>query len=659
MQSIISTTIRLSHPTARVKTALRSMRPGAVVLGMAVVLALVLPASPVAGQDDSSPFINRIEFLGNDDVSDDRLQGQMRTREPSFFAIFRKPRLDRDQLDRDVAHLQGYYHSIGYFDARVTLERIERSEDGRFVDIYIRIDEGTPTTIDSVTFAGNTLFEPRELRKGLLLEEGDPYNASLLDTDIYTLKVKYFNRGYLGVAVVDSVRIDGHSVDLRYYIEPGTQIRVRRIDIMGNQSVADRVIEKEITFKPGDICRLEKLIETQRNLFETGLFSVVDIEPVNLDPLERTVDISIDVRERKPAYIEVGFGVGNILGSRILGEFGTRNLFGTGRTLRLKAEYAYDIFEGDRIDFGRLQFKNRYYRYDAEIHQRRVFGTKQLVSLATFYEKDATVTDIEVRTLGLSISSTRHLSRYTDLIVGLASERIRRRAFGAPEESSTSRIASGSLAHDTRDFILNPRTGGYRVLRLEGAGGFLGGDNDFYGGSTSYQRYHRLSQRTVFAWRVRTGYVDAFGDSEVVPVENRFFAGGGNSVRGYEENSLGPRATRDDDADPVPVGGRVLLLTNIELRYPVPLLSRINISGAVFLDGGNVWTGLRSIQLRNFRPWVDEEDIVQQDYRYSVGLGLRYNTPVGPIRVDFGYPVKRGDIVDDSGRFHINLGQIF
>jgi outer membrane protein assembly complex protein YaeT len=464
------------------------------------------------------------------------------------------------------------------------------------------------------------------------------------------------------VAVVDSVRIDGHRVDIRYRIEPGTQIRVRRIGISGNTQVGEGVIRKELTFKPGDVCRLEKLIETQRNLFETGLFRVVELNPENLDPLERTVDISVHVRERKPAYVEVGFGVGNILGSRVLGEYGTRNLLGTGRTLRLKTEYAYDLFEGEEIDLGRFRLENTYYRYDAELSQRRVFGTKQLVTLSTFLERDATVQDIVVKSLGASISTSRRLSLHTDFIVGLLSERIRRRAFDTPEETSTSRIASGSISHDLRDFILNPRRGSYRALRLEGAGGFLGGDNDFYTISTSYQRYHSLTSQTVLAWRVRTGYADAFGDSRDagVPVENRFFAGGGNSVRGYDENSLGPRRVElTESSVPVPVGGRVLALTNLELRFPVPLLSRINISGAVFADGGNVWTALESVKLRDFRPFVDPEDVDSHDYRYGIGLGLRYNTPVGPIRVDFAVPVKRDDFTDDKGRFHINLGQIF
>lgn len=656
---VITSLFRSKRTRPRLSHIRRGVKPLGVVALVSALVAALAPAV-LAEESDAGAFVNRIEFEGNVAISSSRLKQQMRTREPSFFAIFRKPRLNPKVLERDVAHLEGYYHSIGYFEARVTLDRIVYSQDGRFADIFIAVQEGSPTTIRSVVFSENSLFDHKELRKGMLLKEGDAFNSSLLDTDIYTIKAKYFDRGYLGVAVVDSVRIDEKSVDLSFRIEPGTQISVRRIDIMGNTAVADGVIRKEFTFKPGEVCRLSKLIETQRNLFETGLFSVVDLEPVNLDPLERTVDITVRVRERKPAYVEVGFGVGNILGSRVLGEFGTRNLFGTGRTFRLKAEYAYDLFEGDNVDFGKLQLKNTYYRYDAELHQRRVFGTKQLVSLATFYEKDATVEEIEVKTLGASISTTRRFSRATDLILGLSSERIRRQVFAVPEETSTSRIASAAISHDLRDFILNPRTGSYRLLRVEGAGGILGGDNHFYTISASWQRYYRLSSRTVLAWRVRTGYADAFGDSREtgVPIENRFFAGGGNSVRGYEENSLGPRAVTDVDPEPVPVGGRVLMLTNVELRYPIPLLSRINISGALFVDGGNVWTALKSVKPRNFRLYTEDE-IEQQDYRYSVGLGLRYNTPVGPIRVDFGIGVKDDDIADENGRFHINLGQIF
>jgi outer membrane protein insertion porin family len=284
------------------------------------------------------------------------------------------------------------------------------------------------------------------------------------------------------------------------------------------------------------------------------------------------------------------------------------------------------------------------------------------MSVNMFLEKDATVEEVTVKTLGASISSQRRLSPRTNVLVGVSHERIRRLAFDHPEEKSTSRIATASIAHDQRDFILNPRTGGYRDLRVQGAGGFLGGDNDFYTLSTTLQKYYSISPGVVLAARVRVGYADAFGDSKDtgVPIENRYFAGGGNSVRGYEENSLGPREVDSGGTqEVVPVGGRFLALTNVEIRYPIPLLSRLNFSGAVFFDGGNVWSSLRSASVGDLRLLVDEEDVDVEDYRYSTGLGIRYNTPVGPIRLDYGLPLKFEEDQSSKGRFHISLGQIF
>lgn len=617
-----------------------------------------------AGGTVQAPFINQIVFRGANSISEDELKKQMKTREPAFFAIFTKPRLNVETLNRDLAQLEGYYHSTGFFEATVVLSRFEYSDDRRFVDVVIEVREGRPTRVESIEFSPHTLVDHKELRKGLLLKPGEPYNASLLSTDVYTIKSKYFDRGYLAVSVSDTVLLRDYRARIVYRIDPGTPISIRRIQISGNALSKNSVIEKEFAFKKGEICKLGQLVETQRNLFETGLFTVVDIVPENLDPMDRFVDVSVRVRERKAAYVEVGFGVGNILGSRIFGEWGTRNLFGTGRTLRFKSEYAYDLFKNDEIDFSQIQFKNKYYRYDTEFHQRHVLGTKLLMSVNTFLEKDATVEEVEVKTLGAGVTSARRLSPHTNLLVGLSHERIRRFVSDQPEERSTSRIATTGITYDKRDFILNPRRGSYQNLRLQGAGGFLGGDNDFYTIGTSVQRYYPLGLGVVLAARVRLGYADAFGDSKKdgVPIENRYFAGGGSSVRGYEENSLGPRKTGDPNGvtgEILPLGGRVLALTNVELRHSIPLLSRVNISGAVFVDGGNVWGSLQSVKLRDFRITAARDDVTIHDYRYGVGIGLRYNTPVGPIRLDYGLPIKLDNRTSARGRFHISLGQIF
>jgi outer membrane protein insertion porin family len=226
------------------------------------------------------------------------------------------------------------------------------------------------------------------------------------------------------------------------------------------------------------------------------------------------------------------------------------------------------------------------------------------------------------------------------------------------DERERSRRRSLDLAYtrDTRDFYFNPRRGMYINAKSGFSGGFLGGEDHFYSFVASYQAYRSLGGGAVFAYRVRGGYAEAFGDSKDrgVPFENRFFSGGGNSVRGYKENSLGPQGEEGD-----PLGGRVVLLTNVELRFPIPYLARYNFGGALFFDGGNVWSSFGEIEPGQFALYSDREETTFRDYRYSTGVGVRYNTPIGPIRLDVGFPLKKTEDIDRDYLFHISLGQIF
>ena len=607
------------------------------------------------------PFVNKIIFEGNHFFSAKKLRALMRTKESTFFSIFRKPRLNPDVLQRDIATLEATYHSNGFLEAKVGLKELVKLEGGTFVNIVIQVTENEPTRVESVIFHHTGIISDKDLRKNLLLEKGDPYNPSLVGSDVSTIKLKYFDKGYLAVVVRDSVDVQGRSVWIHYSIDPGPLITIRSINIVGNRLTKRSIVEKEITVRVGQVFSLKDAVETQRNLFETGLFNEADVIPENLDIKTRTVAILVRVRERKTAYFEVGFGVGNIVGSRVTAGWGDRNLFGTGRTLRFGLEYAFAIFPRGQ-EFNELDPRVRYYRYDLTFAQRRILGTKVLAGVTAFREKDATVENLVVWTNGLGIGGGRRVTRNTELLAGFTLERIRNLNIAGETRENTHSI-SPSLQFDTRDFVLDPTRGAYRDIGLVVAGGILGGDNDFYTISSTVQRYWPVWLSRVFALRLRVGYANSYGQSADVPVQNRFFTGGGNSVRGYDENSIGPRAIVDNVVTGLPeetvVGGDVLVLTNVELRFGLPWLSRWNFSGAVFADGGNVWAGLGDVRFGDFNPFKDRGEVDQTDYRYSIGLGIRYNTPLGPIRLDYGYPLVVEDGMSTSGRFDFSLGQIF
>ncbi len=627
-----------------------------------VVALLVLAAtcgSSASRADDFGidlPAVKRIEILGNRSFDDGTLKKRMRTNEMRFYHILRKPRYRRDFLRRDIEAICSFYHRNGFFDAKVTVGAVERDDKSNTVRIRIMVNEGPRTSIRSVTFTGQSLLEEKELRKKLKLLERKPYNPNLLEVDRYTLFSKYFEDGYLGCRIAYEVKVDSIEVDITWSVDPGKPVSVRNVKLEGNRKVKKHLITREIGFGTGEYFNLKQVLESKQNLYDTGYFTSVEMEPVGLDMESREVDLLLQVRERKMGYIEAGFGVGNIHGNRIFTEWGQRNLLGRGYALNLESAYAFRLFPDNEYSLSRMDFRSKYVRHEGQLLFPHVFSTWNNFSLGAFYERDATVEPVIVKALNFSATVSRRFSRKTSVLVSYSLERIKR--FGVVDERDESRKRSIdlTLTRDTRDFYFNPMRGRYVTAEFRYSGDFLGGEDHFYSLVASFQSYRKMPANIVFAYRVRTGYAEAFGDSREtgLPIESRFFTGGSNSVRGYRENSLGPR--RDNGEA---MGGRVLILTNLELRFPVPHFSRYNFGGSVFLDGGNVWRSVEEIKGSHFVPFSGRDETTVKDYHYGAGFGLRYYTPVGPIRIDIGFPLKKTVDIDYGSWIHISLGQVF
>jgi outer membrane protein insertion porin family len=634
-----------------------SSRSSALVMAVAVSVAF-MSGPALADETDFGldlPVVKSIIILGNRSFDDGELKKRMRTKEEKLWHIFSKPKYRSDFLRRDLESIRSFYAKNGYFSATVELESVEKDEKKNNVRIRILINEGPQTTVRDVSFSGQSLIGESDLRKGLQLTEGKAFNENILGIDRYTLFSKFFENGYLGSTVVPDVAIDSISVDIEWLIDPKSPVKIDSIMVTGNTKVKDDLIRRELIIRKGEYFKLSKAVESKQNLYSTGYFNSVEIDPYGLDLETGDVNLKVEVRERKKGYVEAGFGVGNVHSNRVFGEWGQRDLLGRGYALNLKSEFGYRLFRENRYTKDNWDPTKQYELYEGSLTFPHVLGTWNTFSTGAKYTFDATVEPAIVRQTSVSLTIARKFTRLSTMYFSYSFENIRREQVEDERESSRRRALDLSFRKDTRDYYFNPTQGIYMTLSTRFAGGFLGGDDDYYSIVPTLQEYRKVTRRSVFAYRIRFGYVEPFGSSTAtgVPIEARFFSGGANSLRGYKENDVGPMGTSGE-----PLGGNVLLLGNAEWRYPLPWLGQYNFGGVFFLDAGNVWNDINDISWSQFRIIADREDVDVLDFKYSAGFGLRYYTPVGPIRLDFGFPIKLYD-GQESYRIHISLGQIF
>lgn len=608
--------------------------------------------------------IQEIIFEGNKFFGDKKLRSLMLTKERGIlsgnidflydwlFDYYPKGILLSDRLKDDLENIEFFYRENGFLYASVNLKSIEYLEKDKALRIVINIKEGEQIFIKEIQFAGNSVFPDEELRRIANIETQKPFNPFLADEGVKLLKNYYDDHGYIfsKVELKNYLTDDGKGIVIRYEIDEGPCVYVNKVYFSGNKVTKGYVLRRELTFKEGEVLTPLRVFESQRKIYRLGFIERVSIDLKNVDP-DGGVDLLVKVKERKPRRFDFKIGYGTAEGLRSSLEFTQKNLGGRGQTLFARMDLSYwltdmtpfsDIFTSEENYFNTRVF-NAGFIWPWLFRQNMDFRINYI------YQERRRIYQLRSHDIILGIESdlTKHFH-------GGVQYQVRFREplqDGTPdmrfEEKRRLGFLSLFLLHDTRNNPFEPYKGHLQTYRIDFASRNLipEGEYDYLKFFIKGDFFTRPFKKLVTAFSVRGGYGYILDGGEI-PIEERFFLGGTTSVRGFEEDSLGPRTLNPDTGKYIPAGGDFMLGYNVELRW----MLRKGIGFVIFTDGGNVWAK------------ADETDLGRvmslKDLRESAGVGFRYATPIGPLRLDLGIKLdKRKD--EPLNEWHFFVGNMF
>jgi len=594
-------------------------------------------------EEGTKAVVRRINMLGNTGFSDKRLLKVIKSRTAGFFrsGVYKK-----DVLDDDMERLKNFYKKEGYLDIKPSYEIIFQERARRkWIELVIRLEEGRKYITGNIKLSGNAVFSGEELKAIVKMKPGDTFTEEGLHTDVGNIQEQYFDKGYIMARVrPDTVlNMETDRVDTTYTITEGEVAYVNRINIRGNTKTKDVVIRRELRIKPGERYDGAKLRRSKERLYNLGFFEDITFDTQETsEPSKR--DMVIDVKETKTGEFSFGGGFSSI--DKLIGfvEVEQRNFdllnfptfTGDGQNLKLRAEFGstrknyllswtepwifdkplsfgFDLYASEHNRSGSTGYAYDEKRQGGDIRFGKEFSEYLRGDITYRIER------VDISDVSESVSS----------------------ALKAEEGRNTISSSMFQITRDTRDNQFNPSKGSVLVGSIEVAGGFLGGDKDFAKFFDSVSHYSSIGP-FVLELKLRDGVVTTYGGTNgAVPIYERFFAGGTYTIRGFKERDVGPK---DQSGDPI--GGGTLLVGNAELIFPVVE----NLKGAFFVDAGNVW------HIPDSKP---KGGISEGGIRVGIGAGVRIKTPIGPVKLDYGFPVNAAKDQEDTGRFHFSMSRGF
>lgn len=540
---------------------------------------------------------------------------------------------DDTLLEASQESIIRFYNALGYLRTEVTEAEKEFLNEGQLV-LTMKISEGPQTKLEKIEVSGNERISAFEINEALQLQEGAPYNVVDIRDARYRVLSLYGKYGYMDARVEVDSTIKDESAFITFLVTEGRPSVIGKVIYRGNRKTKAKIIKREFSVHEGDPFNYEEILKTKQRLYKLGIFSEVSIDslpPEEADREKLVRDILVSLREGNAGSVEISLGYGDYERFRGALDINYRNIGGYNRQAGFRAE-ASSVEE----------------RYVLRFREPRLFNKAGLPFTAQLMLEDTrsvnSDTDevfYEINRLSLILGSEMQLSRnwkaalsyeYSfvdthDVAPGVVLSR---------EDTGTLGIGSisPSIFYDTRDDPFDPTTGSLHGIVLKTALAALLSESEFIKGTFQSSWYFPLPKKIVFAFSLRGGMAYSYDDIKELPLVERFFLGGRTTVRGYNNDTLGPKGVDD-----TPTGGNIFVLTNGEFRIPIGK----GFGLVTFVDAGNVW------QLA--------EDI-DASLKYTAGVGIRYRTPVGPIRVDYGHKMNKEE-GESSGEVHFSFGHAF
>ena len=585
-------------------------------------------------------LIRNIKFIGNHSFSGGDLSNNITIHGTSKFrqiVLRKKPFLfDEKTLQTDLSRIEKFYQSEGFLDAKVT-SRLETNPKGNAVNIFIHISEGEPIRVRQIgyhfTIQGDTTAgkSPHQLvtkmKPTLNLKPGIRFRDVLLKADEDLILKKFSNEGYPYIQVRPEFNIDRENkfVEIKYHIDTGHFCYFGEVSVAQNVKTPASVIRKQLTFEQGKIFKQNLIERSQLQVYQLGFFQSVTIKAMMNERENNAIPIQILVREAPRLTMKVGCG------------------YGIEENIRIYTDILYLGFLGGarRINLFVKHSKLEPYNVNLKLIQPAVLTPRTTLVLNSFVKREDEP-GYKLSRVGGTLTFQQQFSSRTNAYLSYILEQDNLKI--SPEtqiqilnninlsyyNKSTVKIG---LIRDTSGPIFSPKHGFFAALDYGLSGLDFDSKFDFTKVLFEFRNYQQVNRSFVFASKLKFGVMKPIWGDDVTPIEERFFSGGSISVRGWQRSQLGPKNAEND-----PIGGNSLLEGSAEIRYPIWNI----FSGVAFLDCGNVWN----------KPF----DYNLRDLHYAAGLGLRIDTPIGPIRFDAARPIYD---VEKQIQIHLSVGQAF